>query len=56
MKTFTAREFKSNPAKIYDAATKDGSVRINHSNYKDLIFELIARDRSFVSMVDKEEE
>ena len=45
MKTFSAYEFIRNPAPVYDAACKDGSVKINHGQYKSTIFVLSAKER-----------
>jgi len=45
MKTFNAEEFNKHPHRVYREADKEGSVRINHSHYRDRIFELRARNR-----------
>ncbi len=46
MQTFTAEEFNKSPGKVYRSADKDGVVKINHDRYPDLIFTLVAHDRS----------
>ena len=45
MKT-TAAEFKRNPQKHYRAADNGEIVTINHDRYRDVVFELIARERN----------
>ena len=45
MKTFKAEEFNKSPQRVYRAADIDGSVRINHERYPDVIFVLEARNR-----------
>jgi len=35
----------NNPQKVYRAADKDGSVKINHGQYDDIVFILTAKNR-----------
>jgi len=45
LKVFTAVEMSNNPQKVYRAADKDGSVKINHGQYDDIVFILTAKNR-----------
>jgi hypothetical protein len=46
MKTFTPTQLHQNPAKVFRAADKDGSVLIKHDRYPDVEFVLTAREKS----------
>ena len=43
-KKFTAEEFNKQPAPVYRAADKDGSVEISHTHYPDSVFVMEFRD------------
>jgi hypothetical protein len=43
MQTFTPTQLHQNPAKLFRAADKDGSVLIKHDRYPDVEFVLSAR-------------
>jgi hypothetical protein len=45
MKTFTPTQLHQNPAKVFRAADKDGSVLIKHDRYQDVEFVLMAKDK-----------
>ncbi len=51
MKT-TAKEFNSKPESAYRAADKGETVTINHDRYKDVVFELTARERGEAMALD----
>ena len=44
-KKFTAKQMNHAPAQVFRAADRDGKAEIEHSHYKDRVFELTARDR-----------
>lgn len=45
MKTFNATELNKSAAKVFREAYKEGSVKINHDRYPDVVFVLEARAR-----------
>jgi hypothetical protein len=45
MQTFTPTQLHQNPAKVFRAADKDGSVLIKHDRYPDTEFVLMAKDK-----------
>ncbi len=45
VKKYTAEEFNKQPAPVYRAADKDGSVEISHSHYPDAVFELKLKEK-----------
>lgn len=45
MKTFTAFEFARRSRPVYAAANEDGKVVVNHNEYPDVVFEIVARPR-----------
>lgn len=45
IKTFHAEEWNKHPQKVYEAAARDGRVRISHMHYRDKIFELHCREK-----------
>ncbi len=44
-KSFTPTQLHQNPAKVFRAADKDGSVLIKHDRYQDVVFVLTAKDK-----------
>ena len=46
MCTVNAEEFNKHPRAVYRKVDKGVVVKINHSSYPDIIFELTARDRN----------
>ena len=48
-KKFTAKQMHHAPAQVFRAADRDGKAEIEHSHYKDRVFELTARDRDLKS-------
>ena len=52
MQTFTADEFRKQPAKVYRAADKDGEVKINHDRYNDLVFVLSTKARNSLNDIN----
>jgi len=44
MKTFTAEEFNKKPLQVYREADKNGSVKITHSHYPDVVFVLTVKE------------
>jgi hypothetical protein len=45
MQTFTPTQLHQNPAKVFRAADKDGSVLIKHDRYPDVVFVLKSEER-----------
>ena len=43
-KKFTAEEFNKQPAPVYRAADKDGSVEISHTHYPESVFVMELKD------------
>lgn len=52
MKTFTAKQLSNRPAEIFREADKEGSVKINHDRYPDVVFVLEARERGAGSPIN----
>jgi hypothetical protein len=46
MQIFTPTQLHQNPAKVFRAADKDGSVLIKHDRYPDVEFVLTAKEKS----------
>lgn len=46
MQTFTPTQLHQNPAKVFRAADKDGSVLIKHDRYQDVEFILTAKGKA----------
>jgi hypothetical protein len=44
--TYNAEEFNKHPREAYRKADKGKAVKINHTSYPDVIFELTARPRN----------
>jgi hypothetical protein len=45
MQAFTPTQLHQNPAKVFRAADKDGSVLIKHDRYPDVVFVLTAKEK-----------
>lgn len=45
IKQFTAKELNLHPHQVFRAADKDGKAIITHGHFKDVVFELIAKDK-----------
>jgi hypothetical protein len=50
MKTFTPTQLHQNPAKVFRAADKDGSVLIKHDRYPDVVFVISGRETSVIKL------